>query len=78
MDRLFVLASEVAPLVTGQWRYNHLAEKRSEVRHANEAVLNDDTPSGNGARVTIPQHPQRSAWSWYSITVGCIGGSSVT
>jgi hypothetical protein len=46
MDRLFALAEEVAPLLTGQWRYNRLAEKRSDVRHANEAVLNDDTHPG--------------------------------
>jgi hypothetical protein len=46
MDRLFALAEEVAPLLTGQWRYNRLAEKRSDVRHANEAVLNDDTQPG--------------------------------
>lgn len=43
MDRLFALAEEVAPLLTGQWRYNRLAETRSDVRHANEAVVNDDT-----------------------------------
>jgi hypothetical protein len=46
MDRLFALASEVAPLLTGQWRYNRLAETRSDIRHANEAVLNDDTQPG--------------------------------
>src|SRR6266849_5650122 len=26
---------EVAPLLTGQWRYNRLAETRSDIRHAN-------------------------------------------
>ncbi len=46
MDRLFALAEEVAPLLTGQWRYNRLAETRSDIRHANEAVLNDDTQPG--------------------------------
>jgi hypothetical protein len=43
MTRLFALAEEVAPLLTGQWRSNRLAEQRSDIRHANEAVLNDDT-----------------------------------
>lgn len=46
MTPLFTLAEEVAPLLTGQWRYNRLAEKRSNIRHANEAVLNDDTQPG--------------------------------
>ena len=46
MTRLFALAEEVAPLLTGQWRYNRLAETRSDIRHANEAVLNDDTQPG--------------------------------
>jgi hypothetical protein len=46
MTRLFALAEEVAPLLTGQWRYNRLAEKHSEIRHVNEAVVNDDTQPG--------------------------------
>src|SRR5712691_11937503 len=46
MDRLFALTEAVAPLLTGQWRYNRLAETRSDIRHANEAVLNDDTQPG--------------------------------
>src|SRR5262249_51496215 len=36
------------------------------------------TPAGNGARVLIPHWPQQRAWSWYSVTVGLSGGSSVT
>jgi hypothetical protein len=44
--RLFELTQGVAPLLPGQWRYNHLAEKRSDVRHANEAILNDDIQPG--------------------------------
>jgi hypothetical protein len=46
MERLFALAEEIAPLLTGQWRSNRLAEQRSDIRHANQAVVNDDTQPG--------------------------------
>jgi hypothetical protein len=46
MERLFALAEEVPPLLTGQWRSNRLAEQRSDIRHANQAVVNDDTQPG--------------------------------
>ncbi len=46
MERLFALAEEIAPLLTGQWRSNRLAEQRPDIRHANQAVVNDDTQPG--------------------------------
>lgn len=46
MDRLFAVAQGVAPLLTGQWRYNQRAAVQSAVRQGNRAVLNDDTQPG--------------------------------
>lgn len=46
MERLFTLAQSVAPLLTGEWRYNRLAEERRDYAHGNRAVISDDTKPG--------------------------------